>query len=64
MSKNEELRQLKSEMEKASLPLKKGATNLVFGEGNPDANIFFLGEGPGYWEDFKERPFVGQAGAL
>jgi len=64
MSKKEELGQLKSEMEKASLPLKKGATNLVFGEGNPDAKIFFLGEGPGYWEDVKGRPFVGQAGAL
>lgn len=64
MSKREELGQLKREMEKASLPLKKGATNLVFGEGNPDAKIFFLGEGPGYYEDVKGRPFVGQAGAL
>lgn len=64
MSKNEELAQLKNEMEKDSLPLKKGATNLVFGEGDPDAKIFFLGEGPGYWEDIKRRPFVGNAGAL
>ena len=64
MSKKEELGQLKSEMEKADLPLKKGATNLVFGEGNPDAKIFFLGEGPGYWENVKGRPFVGQAGVL
>jgi len=64
MSKKEELGRLKSEMEKTSLPLKKGATNLVFGEGNPDAKIFFLGEGPGYNEDVKGRPFVGQAGAL
>ncbi|KKU47323.1 MAG: Phage SPO1 DNA polymerase-related protein [Candidatus Woesebacteria bacterium GW2011_GWF2_46_8] len=51
-------------MEKADLPLKKGATNLVFGEGNPDARIFFLGEGPGYWENMKGRPFVGNAGGL
>jgi DNA polymerase len=36
----------------------------VFGEGNPDANILFLGEGPGYWEDQKARPFIGNAGAL
>lgn len=64
MSQKEELGQLKSEMEKASLPLKKGATNLVFGEGNPEAKIFFLGEGPGYWEDIKGRPFVGNAGGL
>ncbi len=47
-----------------SLPLKKGATNLVFGEGNPLAQLFFLGEGPGHWEDIKARPFVGNAGAL
>lgn len=46
------------------LPLRKTATNLVFGEGNPEAKIFFLGEGPGYWEDIKGRPFVGNAGAL
>lgn len=64
MSKKEELGQLKSEMEKDSLPLKRGATNLVFGEGNPDAKIFFLGEAPGYWEDIKGKPFVGNAGAL
>ena len=64
MCKKEELGQLKREMEKADLTLKKGATNLVFGEGNPDAKIFFLGEGPGYYEDVKGRPFVGQAGAL
>ena len=64
MSKKEELGQLKNEMEKADLPLKKGATNLVFGEGNPDAKIYFLGEGHGYWENVKGRPFVGQAGVL
>jgi len=64
MSKKEELGQLKNKMEKADLPLKKGATNLVFGEGNPDARIFFLGEGPGYWENMKGRPFVGNAGGL
>jgi uracil-DNA glycosylase family 4 len=47
-----------------SLPLKKGATNLVFGEGNASAKIIFIGEGPGYWEDQKARPFVGNAGAF
>jgi len=46
------------------LPLKKGATNLVFGSGNPNAEILFIGEGPGYWEDIKAEPFVGPAGAL
>jgi len=59
------LRELKKKMkEDMSLPLRKSATNLVFGEGSPDAKLFFLGEGPGYWEDQKGRPFVGNAGAL
>ena len=59
------LRELKKKMkEDMSLPLRKSATNLVFGEGSSDAKLFFLGEGPGYWEDQKGRPFVGNAGAL
>jgi uracil-DNA glycosylase family 4 len=65
MDKRLKLEELKKQMKKdEKLPLKKGATNLVFGEGNPEAEIFFLGEGPGYWEDQKGRPFVGNAGAL
>ncbi len=39
-------------------------TNLVFGEGNPDADIVFVGEGPGRDEDLRGRPFVGAAGKL
>lgn len=39
-------------------------TNTVFGEGNPDAEIFFIGEGPGETEDRTGRPFVGRAGEL
>jgi DNA polymerase len=59
------LRELKKKMrEDTALPLRKSATNLVFGEGSPDAKLFFLGEGPGYWEDQKGRPFVGNAGSL
>ncbi len=38
--------------------------NLVFGEGNPDADLMFVGEGPGYDEDRKGKPFVGKAGQL
>lgn len=64
MDKKEELLKLKEEMKKADLPLKSGATNLVFGEGNPDTKIFFIGEGPGFHEDRLGRPFVGNAGAL
>jgi DNA polymerase len=39
-------------------------TNTVFGEGDPDAKIFFIGEGPGETEDLQGRPFVGRAGEL
>ncbi len=39
-------------------------TNLVFGEGNPDAKLMFIGEGPGSDEDLSGRPFVGKAGML
>lgn len=38
--------------------------NIVFGEGNPHAEIMFVGEGPGADEDRQGRPFVGRAGAL
>ena len=38
--------------------------NTVFGEGDPDAKIFFIGEGPGETEDLQGRPFVGRAGEL
>ena len=41
-----------------------GATrkNLVFGDGNPDADVMFIGEGPGKQEDEQGIPFVGAAG--
>ncbi|MBI3290334.1 uracil-DNA glycosylase [Candidatus Microgenomates bacterium] len=65
MSKIEELAKLKDKVDKdMTLPLRQGATQLVFGEGNPDTQVYFLGEAPGYWEDQKGRPFVGQAGKL
>lgn len=44
--------------------LSKGRTNIVFGEGNVDAEIMFIGEGPGREEDIQARPFVGEAGQL
>jgi len=65
MDKKEKLERLKEKIQKdLSLPLRKGARNLVFGEGNSNADILFIGEGPGYWEDQKARPFVGNAGSL
>lgn len=45
-------------------PLYRRATNPVPGEGSPKAEIMFIGEGPGYYEDQQGRPFVGQAGKL
>lgn len=39
-------------------------TNVVFGAGNENANIMFIGEGPGEQEDLKGEPFVGPAGKL
>lgn len=39
-------------------------TNIVFGEGNPNARLMFVGEGPGADEDATGRPFVGRAGQL
>ena len=41
-----------------------GRTNLVFGVGNPDAQLMFVGEGPGRDEDLQGIPFVGRAGQL
>jgi DNA polymerase len=39
-------------------------TQIVFGDGNPDADILFVGEGPGENEDRQGLPFVGRAGEL
>lgn len=41
-----------------------GRTHLVFGVGNPDADLMFIGEGPGADEDLQGEPFVGRAGQL
>jgi len=42
----------------------EGRTHLVFGAGNPRAQVMFIGEGPGYEEDRQGLPFVGKAGQL
>jgi DNA polymerase len=44
--------------------LKKTAKSFVFGDGNPDARIMFIGEAPGAEEDRQGLPFVGPAGRL
>ena len=45
-------------------PLSQGRTHLVFGVGNPKADLVFVGEAPGRDEDLKGEPFVGRAGQL
>jgi uracil-DNA glycosylase family 4 len=44
--------------------LAEGRTQVVFGVGNPDADLMFVGEAPGFHEDQQGEPFVGQAGKL
>ncbi len=44
--------------------LSQGRTNIVFGVGDPQARIMFVGEGPGADEDAQGEPFVGRAGQL
>lgn len=62
--RQEELERSKKEMEEdRTLPL-SGQANLVFGEGNPEADVMFIGEAPGFHEDRLSRPFVGRAGQL
>jgi DNA polymerase len=45
-------------------PLHRGRNRAVPGEGHPETEVVFVGEGPGYNEDKEGRPFVGQAGGL
>jgi DNA polymerase len=44
--------------------LAEGRTQVVFGVGNPAADLMFVGEAPGFHEDKQGVPFVGQAGKL
>ena len=62
MNKLEELKKLEEEMNRdKSLQLN---TNLVFGEGNINCEVMFIGEAPGKQEDIQKRPFVGRGGKL
>lgn len=63
MNKLIELKKLEREItESATLPLPE--SNLVFGEGNADCQVMFIGEAPGFTENELRRPFVGRAGKL
>lgn len=63
MSKESVLETVASEVRACTkCSLWKTRKNAVPGEGNPDAKVMFVGEAPGYWEDVKGLPFVGDAG--
>jgi DNA polymerase len=63
MSKESELESVKQKiLREMTCPLKDAARNLVFGKGNPNAPILFIGEAPGEKEDELGIPFVGSAG--
>lgn len=64
-SKMESLVDIRSDIgECTRCELCKRRTKLVFGEGNPQAVLMFVGEGPGQEEDRTGRPFVGRSGQL
>ncbi|MEX1995385.1 MAG: uracil-DNA glycosylase [Candidatus Saccharimonadales bacterium] len=65
-NKQERLEQIKADILKQNIcpGLAVGATQLVFGDGSPDAEIVFVGEAPGKREDELGLPFVGPAGKL
>src|ERR1700732_4363946 len=63
MTSEEILREVAAEVSTCTkCNLCKGRTKAVPGEGNANAKILFIGEGPGYNEDHQGRPFVGPAG--
>lgn len=64
MSKQTQLDDIKQSIldDQITPDLAAGATQLVFGDGNPDADIVFVGEAPGKNEDLQGKPFVGAAG--
>lgn len=63
-SKQVRLDKIKEEIIKQNIcpDLAQGATQLVFGDGNADADVVFIGEAPGKSEDQQGLPFVGAAG--
>ena len=60
-----DLTELKKQcLECKACPLCETRNNVVFGTGNPDAEILFIGEAPGENEDLQGEPFVGRGGKL
>ena len=63
--KSEKLQELKDSISKIkNCELKKNSTNVVFSDGNPNAKIMIIGEGPGANEDLEGIPFIGRTGEL
>src|SRR5436189_1323605 len=64
MTKQTDLKNIMQEIidDKVTPDLAAGATQLVFGDGNADADLVFVGEAPGKNEDKQGLPFVGAAG--
>src|SRR6478735_5772124 len=64
MSKQDELQKIAKEIISGGVcpELAAGATQLVFADGNSEADIVFIGEAPGKNEDLQGKPFVGAAG--
>jgi uracil-DNA glycosylase family 4 len=64
-NKGKELQELKQLITNIkNCELKKNSTNIVFSDGNPNAEIMIIGEGPGANEDLEGVPFIGKTGEL
>ncbi len=65
MNKELKMKRIEEEIKNCNLcALHETRNNSVVGDGSLDAEIMFIGEGPGYWEDMKGKPFVGRAGKV
>ncbi len=63
MDKGKQLAKINGEISQCRrCPLYQAASQAVPGEGNPNSQIVFIGEAPGFYEDREGRPFVGAAG--
>jgi uracil-DNA glycosylase len=66
MKKAEQLREVYEELEKqkSRLPLGTIGEPIVPGDGDPESELLFIGEAPGYYESVQGKPFVGRSGQL
>ncbi len=64
MDKLNDLRKLSSEIDRCGICRSAGTGKQVFGEGDPDAKVMFVGEAPGRKEAETGRPFIGRSGQL